>query len=145
MLDALHCSLPCGILHAPWCLTQLSLQALLSRHRFRPSSSIFAIFATPVFTAFHDQYVSRSLAAETLHCFFFKSMMRLGFGVREQEQEMPLRRGVGMLVVRSLPKQSSVIHSVMRRCEKWDGLKQWTVSVKKAELCQGTEKVLHSK
>lgn len=71
-------------------------------------------------------------------------MMRLGFGVREQEQEMPLGRGVGMLVVRSLPKQSSVIHSVMRSCENWDGLKQQTVSVQRAELYQGMEKVLHS-
>lgn len=51
-------------------------------------------------------------------------MMRLGSGVREQEKEMPFGRGVGMLVVRSLPKQKSVIHSLMGRCRKWDGLRQ---------------------
>lgn len=51
-------------------------------------------------------------------------MMRLGFGVREEEQETPLGRGVGILAVRSLPKQSTVIHRVMRRCENWDRLKQ---------------------
>lgn len=47
---------------------------------------------------------------------------------------MPLGRGVRMFVVRSLPKQSSVIHSVMRRRENADGLKQWTGSVKRVEL-----------
>jgi len=50
-----------------------------------------------------------------------------------------------MLVVRSLPKQSSVIHSVMQRCDNCDGLKQWAIPVKRAELYQAVEKNLHSR
>lgn len=137
MLDALGCSLPRGILHGASC----SSASRFCSPGIVPHHHLQSLLALPlVFTAFHDQDVSQSLAAETLHCFSFKSMMKLGVG----EQAAPIVRGAGVVVVRFLPRRSSVIRTVMRRCENWDGLKQRT-AVKIAELCQGTEKVLHSK
>lgn len=135
MLDALRCSLPRGILHAPRCLTQLSLQALLCRRHFTPPSSAFAILPLPFSLLFTTSTCHRAwLLTDTLHCCFLRrgetGIWSQGTGTRNAPWE---RRGNVCCEISA----KGVIRSVMRRREIGDGLQQWPRSVTRAELLAG--------